>query len=103
MLHSLSVGHGSERSVSHIGPGYYQSARHGRLELLLSRRGFHPRQHMLEWRSRDPEITAEWVAEGDNQDQHQDAGGGQQSRPREQLKARILLRADESPLGPNWN
>jgi hypothetical protein len=27
-------------------------------ELLLSRRGFHPRQRMLEWRSRNPEIAA---------------------------------------------
>ena len=52
-------------------------------ELLLSRRGFHPRQRMLEWRSRNPEIAAEWVAEGDNQDQHQGAGGGQHSRHRE--------------------
>src|SRR5262249_44366078 len=50
------------------------------LELLLFRRGSHPRQHMLEWRSRDPEIAAEWVAEGDNQDEHQDAGSGQHSR-----------------------
>jgi hypothetical protein len=38
--------------------GDYQSARHGRLELLLFRRGFHPRQRMLEWRSRNPEIAA---------------------------------------------
>ena len=53
------------------------------MELLLFRRGSHPRQHMLEWRSRDPEIAAEWVAEGDNQDQHQDAGSGQHSRHRE--------------------
>jgi hypothetical protein len=29
---------------------------------------------MLEWRSRDPEIAAECVAKGDNQDQHQGAG-----------------------------
>ena len=37
---------------------------------------------MLERRGRDPEIAAEWVAEGDNQDQHQDARGGQHSRHR---------------------
>jgi hypothetical protein len=57
-----------------------QSAQYDRLELLLFRSGSHPRQHMLEWRSRDPEIAAEWVAEGDNQDEHQDTGSGQHSR-----------------------
>ena len=68
-------------SMLHPGVGARaEPAGRGRLELLLFRRGSHPRQHMLEWRSRDPEIATEWVAEGDNQDEHQDAGSGQHSR-----------------------
>ena len=59
--------------MSHIGMGLPVGA-DGRLQLLLFRPD-HPRQHMLEWCSRDPEIAAEWVAKSDNQDQHQGAGG----------------------------
>ena len=78
----LARGHSKrERSVSRIGMDH-QSARHGRSDLLSSGRGFHPRQRILEWHGRDPEIAAEWVAEGDNQDQHQDARDGQHSRHR---------------------
>jgi hypothetical protein len=38
---------------------------------------------VLEWRCRDPEIAAKWLAGGDNQDQGKRAKGGQHRRHRE--------------------
>jgi hypothetical protein len=39
---------------------------HARLELLLSRRGFHLRQHLLEWRARDAEIVCSSIGAHDD-------------------------------------
>src|ERR1700730_4763089 len=83
MLHSLSVGHESERSVSRIGMGI--TSRRGSVAwnyccpAVASIRDSTCSNGAVETRK----IAAEWVAEGYYQDQHQDAGGGQHSRHRE--------------------